>query len=61
MTRGERKYANVKVVGWKAALLQYGEQAIEKERDIREFREFRSDAHVLSSGPTQAQPIRGVL
>ena len=58
MTRGERKHANVKVVGWKATLLQYGEQAIDKERDIREF---RSDAHVLSSGPTQAQPIRGVL
>ena len=58
MIRGERKHANVKVVGWKAALLQYGEQAIDKERDIREF---RSDAHVLHSGPTQAQPIRGVL
>ena len=48
---GERKHIDVRVMGWKAALLQRGEQAINKERDIRDT---RSDAHVLSSGPTQA-------
>ena len=56
---GERRHANVRVVGWRAALLQRGEQAMDKERDIREVRS--DDAHVISSGPTQAQPIRGVL
>ena len=55
---GERKHANVRVVGWRAALLQRGQQAMDKERDIREA---RSDARVISSGPVQAQPTRGVL
>ena len=44
----ERRHANVKVVRWRAALLQRGEQAIDKERDIWDA---RSDAHVLNSGP----------
>ncbi|XP_030923179.1 uncharacterized protein LOC115950070 [Quercus lobata] len=56
--RGERRHTNVKVVGWRAALLQRGEQVIDKERDIKEA---RSDARVLSNGPAQAHPIRGVL
>ena len=34
MVGGERRHANVKVVGWKAALLQRGEQAMDKEMDI---------------------------
>ena len=46
---GERRHANVKVVGWRAALLQRGDQAIDKERDIMEA---KSDARVLSSGLT---------
>ena len=48
----------MKVAGWKAALLQHGEQAIEKERDIREA---RSDARAVGNGLAQVQPIRGVL
>ena len=55
---GERKHTNVRVVGWKTALLQRGEQAIDKEMDIRGV---RSDARVLDSGPAQKQPIKGVL
>ena len=58
MTRGEKWHDDVRVVGWRAALLQRGEQAIDKEMDIRKA---KNDAFVLSSGPTQAQPIRGVL
>ena len=58
MTRWEKWHADVRVVGWRAALLQRGEQAIDKEMDIRKA---RNDAFVLNSGPTQAQPIRGVL
>ena len=54
----ERRHANVRVVRWRAALLQRGEQAIDKEMDIKKA---RSDARVISSGLTQAQPIRGVL
>ena len=34
MVRGERRHTNVKVVGWKAALLRHGEQAMDKEMDI---------------------------
>ena len=48
MTRGEKWHPNVRVVGWRATLLQHGEQAIDKEMDIGK------DAFVLSSGPTQA-------
>ena len=55
---GERKHADVRVVGWKTTLLQRGEQAIDKEMDIRGV---RSDARVLDSGPAQKQPIKGVL
>ena len=44
--------------GMEAALLRRGEQALDKEMDIKDA---RSDTHVLNSGPTQAQPIRGVL
>ena len=40
------------------ALLQRRKQVIDKERDIRDT---RSDGRVLSSGPTQAQPIKGAL
>ena len=54
MFGGERRHANVRVVGWRAALLRRGEQALDKEMDIRDV---RSD----NSGPAQAQPIRGVL
>ncbi|KAL0005911.1 hypothetical protein SO802_013472 [Lithocarpus litseifolius] len=58
-TAGEEiRHANVRVVGWRAALLQRGEQAIDKERGIREV---RSDAHIISNDPAQAQPIKGVL
>jgi len=59
VTAGEkRRQANVRVVGWKTALLRRGEQAIDKERDIRDA---RSDTRVLNGGPTQAQPIMGVF
>jgi len=57
-TGEERRYTNVRVVGWRATLLQGGGQTIYKERDIRDA---KSDARVLSSGPIEAQPIRGVL
>ena len=50
MARGERKLANVRVMERKVALLLHGEQAIDKEKNIREA---RSDARVLNSGPTQ--------
>ena len=50
MARGERKLANVRVMEQKVALLLHGEQAIDKEKNIREA---RSDARVLNSGPTQ--------
>ena len=36
----------------------HGEQVIDKESDIREV---KSDTHVLNSGPTDPQPMRGVL
>ena len=58
MVGEERRHANVRVVGWRAALLRCGEQAMDKERDIRDA---RSDTHVLNSGLTQTQPIRGIL
>ena len=58
MSRGGRRHANVRVVGWKAALLCRGEQALDKEMDIRDA---RSDTRVLNSSPTQAQLIRGIL
>ena len=51
MFGGERRHTNVRVVGWRAALLQRGEQALDKEMDIRDA---RSDTYVLNSGPTQA-------
>ena len=35
-----------------------GEQAIDKERDIREA---KSGTCILNGGPAQNQPIRGVL
>ena len=50
MVRGERKHTNVMVVGWRVSLPLHGEQAIDKERDIRET---RSGTHVLNSGPIQ--------
>ena len=56
--REERRYTNVRVVGWRAALLQCGVQTIDKERDIKKA---KSDARILSNGPTQARPIIGVL
>ena len=56
--RREKTHQCQGIVGWKAALLQRGEQAIDKERDIREV---RSDARALGSGLAQAQPIKGVL
>ena len=40
------------------ALLLHEEQAIDKEKDIREA---RSDARVLNSGLTQNQPRRSAL
>ena len=58
MARGERKLANVRVMERKVALLLHGEQAIDKEKNIREA---RSDARVLNSGPTQNQSIRSAL
>ena len=58
MVGGERKHANVRVVEWRVVLLLRGEQAIDKEKDIREA---KSDARVLNSGLAQNQPIRGVL
>ena len=58
MSTGERRHANVRVVGWRAALLWRGEQALDKEMDIRDA---RIDTHVLNNSPTQAQLIRGVL
>ena len=54
----KRKHTNVRVVELRAALLLCNEQTLDKERDIRDA---RSDTHVSNSGPTQAQPIRGVL
>ena len=42
----------------RATLLLRGEQTFDKERDIRDA---KSDTCVSNSGPTQAQPIRGVL
>ena len=58
IARRERKHANVKVVGWRVSLPLCGEQAIDKERDIREA---KSGTCVLNGGPAQNQPIRGVL
>ena len=58
MARRERKHANDKVVERRVALLLRGEQTLDKERDIRDT---RSDTRVLNNGPTQTQPIRGVL
>lgn len=55
---GEKSHVNVRIVGWKAALLRCGEQAMDKKMDIRDV---RSDTRVRNSGLTQAQPIRGVL
>ena len=52
----ERRHANVRVVGWRAALLRCGEQAMDKERDMRDA---RSETRVLNSGQIQAQPIKG--
>jgi len=46
---GERKHANVKVVEQRVALLLYGGQTFDKEREIRDA---RSDTHVFNSGPT---------
>ena len=40
------------------ALLLRGEQAIDKEKDIREA---KSDTRVLNSGLAQNKPIKGVL
>ena len=54
---GERRHANARVVGWRAVLLQRGEQAIDKERDIKEA---RRDTCVLSNDLAQAQLIRAV-
>lgn len=36
----------------------WGAKGINKERDLKEV---RSDAHVLSNGPAQVRPMRGVL
>ena len=54
----EREHANDKVVEWRVAFLLRREQTLDKERDIRDN---RSDTCVLNSGPTQTQPIKGVL
>ena len=56
--REEIRYTNVRVVGWRATLLQRGGQTMDKERDIRKA---KSDARILNNGPAQAQPIIGVL
>ena len=48
---GKRKFADVRVVGWRVAFLHCEGQVVDRERDIRE----------VSSGPTQLQPIRNVL
>ena len=45
MAGGERKHANVKVVERMVSLLLRGEQAIDKEKDIKEA---KSDARVLN-------------
>ena len=58
MVGGERKFIDVRVVGWRVALLCRGEQVIDKERDIREV---RSGTHILSNGPAHPQPMSGVL
>ena len=58
MVGGERKHVNIRVVEWRAALLLRGEQAIDKEKDIREA---KSDTRVLNSGLAQNKPIKGVL
>ena len=58
MAGGERKHANVRVVEWRVVLLLRGEQAIDKEKDIREA---MSDARVFNSDPTQNQPIGSIL
>ena len=34
MARGERRHTNVRIVGWRAALLRRGEQATDKERTL---------------------------
>ena len=58
MVGGERKHANIRVVEWRAALLLRGEQAIDKEKDIREA---KTDTRVLNSGLAQNKPIKCVL
>ena len=58
MAGGEKNHANVRVVEQRVALLLRGEKTMDKENDIRDA---RSDTHVLNSGLTQAQPIKGVL
>ena len=51
MTGEERKYAYVKVVKWRVALLLRGEQTLDMEGNIKDA---RSNTRVLNSGPTQA-------
>ena len=42
----------------KGSYTTHGEQVIDKESDIRKV---KSDTHVLNSGPTYPQSMRGVL
>ena len=49
MVGGERKSANVRVVGWREALLHQEGQVLDKKRDARGA---RSDSRVLNSSPT---------
>ena len=58
MVGRERKFADVSVVGWRAALWHCEGQVIDKERDIGEV---KNNKRVLSNGLTQLQPMRSVL
>ena len=49
MIGGERKSVNVRVVGWREALLHHEGQVLDKKRDARGA---RSDSCVLNSSPT---------
>ena len=49
MAGGKTKSVDVKVVGWRVALLHHKEQVLDKERDAKGA---RNDTHVLGSGPT---------
>ena len=52
------KACQCQVVERRATLLLFGKQTLDKEKDIKNT---KSGTYVSNSGPTQAQPTRGVL